>query len=487
MTDVTQRPRLCATVTANTMAELRARRDAVRGADLVELRLDTVADPDVAGALAGRRVPVILTCRTRLEGGAFAGAESERLALLAAAVGSDAEYVDLEWSTGVDDLVRARRGRGVVLSMHDFGGVPGDLADRARAMAGAGAEIVKIAVTAARLSDAVRLRDLGRDLPGGRVLIAMGEPGLVTRICAARFGNVWSYAGEGVAPGQLTVAQMAREYGFARVGADTALYGLWGRPLAHSLSPALHNAAFAALGTDAVYVPLAADSVEDLAGFARAFGLRGASVTAPFKTDVLRLAGAGEPGAPVPGAANTVRWTADGVEYRNTDVEGFLAPLAGETFGGRRVAVLGNGGSARAVAAALAPLGARVTLYGRDAARARAVASDLGVAGAGRPVPAGSWDVLVNATPVGTQPDGAVSACPEARFDGGLVFDLVYNPPQTALLRAARAAGCRTIGGLDMLIAQARLQQEFWTGILPPDAPMREAAAWKLSTWTSTL
>ncbi len=484
---MTRRPRLCVTVTAPTMAELRLRRDAVRGADLVELRLDTVADPDVAGALAGRRLPAILTCRARLEGGAFAGSESERRTLLAAAVASDAEYVDLEWRAGLEDLVRARRGRGVVLSLHDFVGMPADLAGCARAMAGSGVEIVKIAVHATRLSDCARLLELGRALPDGRVLIAMGEPGLVTRVCAARFGNAWSYAGDGVAPGQLTFDQMTREYGFPRVGAQTAIYGLWGRPLAHSLSPSLHNAAFAAQGADAVYVPLAAAGLDDLAGFARAFDLRGASVTAPFKTDVMGLAGAARGGGAQTGAANTVRWGATGVEFLNTDVEGFLAPLAGEVFAGRRVAVLGNGGSARAVAAALAPLGARVTLYGRDASRAQAVAAALGVAGAGRPVPPGAWDVLVNATPVGTQPDVTASAFPEARFDGALVYDLVYNPPDTALLRAARAAGCRTIGGLEMLIAQACLQQAFWTGTRPPEAPMREAAAWKLSTWTSTL
>jgi shikimate 5-dehydrogenase len=136
------------------------------------------------------------------------------------------------------------------------------------------------------------------------------------------------------------------------------------------------------------------------------------------------------------------------------------------------------------VACALKPLGARVTLYGRgDGARARAVAAELAVAGAARPVPAGSWDLLVNATPVGTSPDADETPYPEAHFDGRLVYDLVYNPLVTRLQRDARAAGCRAIGGLDMLVSQAQLQQEIWTGMKPSFAVLRDAAVWKLSTF----
>jgi shikimate 5-dehydrogenase len=110
----------------------------------------------------------------------------------------------------------------------------------------------------------------------------------------------------------------------------------------------------------------------------------------------------------------------------------------------------------------------------------------LGVAGARRPVPPGSWDVLVNATPVGTYPNVRDSAFPETVLDGQLVYDLVYNPPETALVRQARRAGCRAIGGLDMLVAQARLQQQRWCGRVPAVETLRAAALWKLSTFAST-
>ncbi len=139
------RSQVCVTVTAATLRELRQQRDTVQGADLVELRLDTVSDPDVAGALRDRRGPVVLTCRPLWEGGAFAGSEEERHRLLAEAVALGAEYVDVEWASGFDDVVAARDGRGIVLSSHHFDGMPSDLASRASAMRGTGAEVVKLA------------------------------------------------------------------------------------------------------------------------------------------------------------------------------------------------------------------------------------------------------------------------------------------------------------------------------------------------------
>jgi 3-dehydroquinate dehydratase / shikimate dehydrogenase len=510
------RPRLCATVTGATTADLRARRDAIRDAEMVELRIDSVVDPDVNGALEGRRLPVILTCRPTREGGGFGGSEDERRRLLRAAVESDAEYVDLEWNAGLDDLVRVRSGKGIILSTHDFDGVPADLSARAHAMARSGAEVVKIAVSASRLTDCVRLLDLSRTLQGRRaVVLGMGDAGLATRVFAARLGNPWSYAGDGVAPGQVSVARMVREFTFQRIQADTVLYGLAGRPVAHSVSPALHNAGFADLGVNAAYIPLAAFDLDDFATFAEAFDLAGASVTAPFKSAAMSLLSSCTDTARAAGAINTLVRRDGGFAGANTDEAGFLAPLAGEGFDtvvrrnegfagvsidaggvapprtgegldGVRVAVLGHGGAARAVAWALKPLGARVTLYGRgDGTRARAVAAELGVLSAARPVPPGSWDILVNATPVGTFPHADKTPYPEAQFDGRLVYDLVYNPLVTRLQRDGVTAGCRVIGGLDMLVSQAQMQQEIWLGKAPSLSVLRDAAVWKLSAFAS--
>ena len=469
---------ICATVTAGTLAGLRRERDAVTGADLVELRLDTVSDPDVDGALAGRPGPVVLTCRPVNQGGHYRGSEESRRALLMRALDAGAEFVDLEWNAGFDGVIRERGGRNVVLSMHDFEGIPADLSARVDAMLATGAEVIKVAVTARCLCDCLPLLTIGSRHAGRRiVLVAMGEAGIPTRVFAARFGSCWTYAGTGVAPGQISVERLVGEFNFRRIRADTMIYGLLGRPISHSLSPAMHNAAFEELEHNAAYVPLAATDIEDGMRFARQVGLAGASVTTPFKVGVIpHLDSSDEVGVAI-GAVNTIAWRDGGYVGTNTDASGFLMGLAAARVPDRpRVAVLGTGGAARAVATAFGGTRACVTLYSRSRARADAVATLVGAQAAARPVPPGSWDVLVNATPVGTHPDVTRSAFDEGTYDGRVVYDLVYNPIETRLLRDARAAGCQTISGLEMLIGQAQQQAEWWTGRRPSAACLRGAA-----------
>jgi 3-dehydroquinate dehydratase / shikimate dehydrogenase len=479
---LTTGPLVCATVTGRDTAELRGRRDAVRGADLVELRIDSVEAPDVAGAVDGRSLPVVVTCRRQDEGGWFRGGESDRRALLLAALDRGADYVDLEWARGFDDVVRARNGRNIVLSMHDFAGCPADLDARVDAMAALNPDVLKVAITVSRLAECGRLLSIAARHAGRRmVLIAMGQAGLVTRIVPGRFGSCWTYAGPGVAPGQIGLDELLGEFRFRRVGPRSAIFGIAGRPIAHSLSPAIHNAAYDELGIDAVYVPLAAADADDLFEGMRVLGAGGASVTAPFKTGVIGGLAALDEDARLTGAVNTLVRHAGGWRGHNTDVEGFVAGCAGIELAGRRVAVLGTGGAARAVALAARRAGAAVTCYGRDGVKAGRLAADLGVGAALRPVPPSSWDVLVNATPVGTHPAVDDSAFPESTYDGSVAYDLVYNPPRSRFLRDAAAHGCRVVGGLDMLVAQAARQIELWTGYRPDPGPMRAAAESKLS------
>ena len=474
---------MCATVTARTMADLVRVRDGVEEADLVEMRLDTVPDPDVAAALKDRRLPVVVTCRRTADGGHFNGGEQERRAWLLRALDAGAEFVDLEWQAGFDGVIQSRRGRNVVLSHHDFAGVPVDLASRVDAMLATGAEVVKVAVMASRLSDCLPLLELSRKHRGRRlVLLAMGDAGLVTRVFAARFGSCWTYAGEGVAPGQMSTAQLTGELAFRRIGPNTRMYGLFGRGISHSPSPAMHNAGFAESGVDAAYLPLTAADADDAMRFARGFDLAGASVTMPFKVDLLSRLDDVDPAARALGAVNTLTATNGRWSGTNTDGPGFLAGLGRNVPSGIRVAILGTGGAARAVASALRDAGAMVTLFGRSADAARDVASGLGVSGAARPVPPSSWDLLVNATPVGTSPDVSQTSFPEGVFDGGTVYDLIYLPERTRLLRDAEQAGCRTIGGLLMLIEQARLQQARWTGRRPGVEALRAAAVAALAS-----
>ena len=479
-------PRLCVTVTAATTAELRRRRDAVGDADLVELRLDSVADPDVAGALAGRRRPVIVTCRPSWEGGSFKGDETTRRGLLAQALELGAEYVDIEWKAGFTDLLQITSGKRIVLSSHEFSGVPRDLAERAAAMRATGVEVIKIAVAANRLSDCLPLKALAEDRrasAGTQVLIAMGEAGVATRVLAGRFGSAWSYAGALPGLGQVSPEELLATYRFREVTPATEVYGVVGSPVSHSVSPAMHNAAFRAAKRDAVYLPLAAADAEDFLGFAKEMGVAGASVTIPFKRALFERVPIASSMAQRIGALNTLRsadgrWAGD-----NTDAAGFLQPLQtrGVGLAGLRASILGAGGSARAVAVGLAGGGASVAVHARDRSRAEAVAAEVaGTAGPWPPVP-GTWDLLVNCTPIGMHPHVDGSPMPAHALVGATVYDLVYNPEETRLLKEAKKAGCRTIGGLEMLVAQAQAQFRWWTGMDPDPEVMRSAAARKLA------
>ena len=229
-------PLLCVTVAAASADDLRRQRDeAAKVANLVELRLDALGRRvDVDAALAGRRGPVLVTCRPGWEGGGFDGPEETRLQLLERAIRLGAEWVDVEMRADHTALVGLRGGRGIVLSMHDFEGVPRALNDRYRAMRATGAEVVKLAARADALADCLPLLDVGREAAnaGDRVaLVAMGAAGLPTRLLPARFGSCWSYAGDGVAPGQMAPAQMLDEYRYRDVGPATRVFGLVGRPL----------------------------------------------------------------------------------------------------------------------------------------------------------------------------------------------------------------------------------------------------------------
>jgi 3-dehydroquinate dehydratase/shikimate dehydrogenase len=475
---------LCVTVAAATTAELRQKRDAVGDADLIELRLDSVSDPNVAAALDGRHRPVVITCRPGWEGGGFKGSEEERKRILGDALALGAEYVDLEWRAQFNDLIARTGGRRIVLSAHDFHAMPIDLEARVRAMRSTGAEVVKIAAATTSLSDCIPLLELGAASGGDRGLIAigLGPYGFATRVLAARFGSRWTYAGVLSDIGQVDAHTLLNDYHFRSISGLTAVYGVAGGSVAHSVSPSMHNAALRAARVDAVYLPFPAASAEDFHRFASAIGISGASVTIPLKVALLKYVDEVYSVARRIGAINTIRvekgrWLGD-----NTDAAGFLEPLMERVSPrGLRVSVLGAGGAARAVTVALASTGCTVRLHARNRAQAEEVATLAPLALGPWPPEPGSWDLLVNCTPIGLYPRVDDTPVPKEQLTGRYVYDLIYNPQATRLLRDAASLGCQTIGGLDMLVAQAREQFQWWTGWKPPAGVMKEAALKRLA------
>jgi 3-dehydroquinate dehydratase/shikimate dehydrogenase len=443
------------------MAELVAARDAVAGADMVELRLDGVAGADATHALFGRKLPAIVTCRAAWEGGRFDGSEEDRLRLLRDALRAGAEYVDVEWRAdrrGFDLSAQSR----LVLSHHDFSGTPGDLTDRVRAMRAEAAGTLKVAVTAGSARDCLLLREaVGK--AGAHVAIAMGPAGRFTRAFPAWTRSQWTYTGT-AAPGQFSTSDLVETFRVRETSASTRVFGIVGRPLGHSASPAMHNAAFRALGLDAVYLPIETADAEEFFEVADALQLEGASVTAPAKIGIAARCTEVDAIGRAVGAINTVKRDRTGWLGRNFDVPGFLAPLdrAGVAPAGSTALILGAGGAARGAAWALTARGVRVAIAARQRAAAEAVARTVGAEVVAWPGSGAAPDLLVNSTPVGAWPATGVSPVDSPR--AAVAYDLVYNPIDTEFLTRARQAGARTIGGLDMLVEQAARQFEWWMG-----------------------
>jgi len=334
--------------------------------------------------------------------------------------------------------------------------------------------------------------DVLRDAPVPAIALCLGETGLPSRVLARKFGAFASYCaparGAETAPGQLTLAEMLDLYRWRRIDADTRVYGVIGDPVAHSMSPRLFNACFERYGINAVYLPLRVDAHGDvlarfLDGCLRRpwLDVGGFSVTLPHKQTAAALVKDRlDPPAGRIGAVNTLIAGPGGFSGRNTDCDAALDAITEtmnctrDDLAGLRADVLGAGGIARAVVAGLRQHGCEVTVCNRDATRGQALADEFGGCVQSwdrRAEPTGA-DLLINCTRLGMWPDGEQSPMPPERFAGEaarpVVFDTVYNPVRTRLLREAAAAGCRTIDGLTLFLNQAAAQWTCWTG-RPPD------------------
>jgi 3-dehydroquinate dehydratase/shikimate dehydrogenase len=498
--------RVCAVITEETVEAARAAIEkAARLADLIELRLDYLRDFDftrpgrLAALLDPKPLPAIITCRALDEGGKQHVDEEIRLRLLVEGARGAADYCDVEASRYEraarlsPDLSR------LLVSYHNFEETPADLRHVYDRVCALPAAVHKIVTKAASISDALaifRLLDRARGEGRNLIALAMGEPGLITRVLGPAAGCFLTYAalegGRESAPAQPDCREMTAQYRVHQISPGTTVMGIVGSPIAHTASPAIHNAALGALGLDAVYLPI---KVENLAEFFTRFvrpatremtwGLRGLSVTIPHKSAVIPLLDEIDPRAAKVGAVNTLVIDGETVKGYNTDVGGAVAPLESAcVLEGARCAVVGAGGAARAVVYGLAERGADIEVFARDTEKARGLADQFGV----RLLPldalaASRAEVIINTTPVGMRGHSEGSSpVPRAAFRNcRIAYDLVYNPMETQFLIDARSEGCRTIGGLEMLIAQAALQFELWTGRPAPLDVMSRAALERLS------
>lgn len=460
-----------------------------QGAKLVELRLDYIAgDVNLKRLLENRPGPVIISCRRQADGGKWARTEAERQVLLRTAIATGVEYVDLE--EDVADLIPRYGNTKRIVSLHDFQKTPDDLPAIHARLAAKAADIVKIATMANNPNDNVRMLDLIATSTVPTVGMCMGDMGMPTRILAGCFGAPFTYATfhheRALAPGQLSYKQMTEIYRYDMINRDTLVFGVIADPIGHSLSPVIHNAAFEHCQVNCVYVPFRVPR-EHLHQFIEdcpRLRIRGLSVTIPHKEAVLKQCSKIDRAVAGIGAANTLLFEDGQIVCHNTDHAAAMESLAkamnlpqtGPVFSGRTALILGAGGAARAMAFGLTTRGASVVVAARTTDRAKFLADHFQC----RVV---EWesrhsvnaDILVNCTPVGMHPN--VDESPYDRHHlrpSMVVFDTVYNPEQTLLLKLAREKHCLTVTGVEMFVRQAALQFQYFTGQPAPADLMRE-------------
>jgi 3-dehydroquinate dehydratase/shikimate dehydrogenase len=445
-------------------------------ADAVELRLDLIRSPELPVLLLATSKPVIATCRPVWEGGGFAGPERDRLQMLRTASLLGAEYIDLEFRTDrrlLQPFFGRTRDARVLLSLHLPPGKRPVAGDAYKAMRRLNADVFKLAFHA---SDAwenkIAFDFLDRARKDGRkaIAIAMGEAGEPSRVLYRVFGGFATYAGteDGAlaAPGQLPASVMKEMYHADRLNRSTRIFGVVGNPVRQSKGVIVHNRLFGLAGKNAVYCRFL---VKNLSRFMKELApcAHGFSVTIPHKQAMMRQIHSVDPGARAIGAVNTILRRQNGWWGTNTDAPAALDAIERlAQVQESTILLLGAGGAARAIAYEARKRGAKVLITNHRPGRARALAREFGlefVAWEKRGTT--ECDIIVNATPVGMAPATGSSPVPPKLLRGKIVFDAVYTPPVTRLLRDALRAGARVIPGTDMYVNQAARQFRLYAGV----------------------
>ncbi|MBM4073310.1 MAG: shikimate dehydrogenase [Planctomycetes bacterium] len=457
---------------------------AKRGARLMELRLDFLAKPpDFKRLLAKKPCPLIATVRRPSDGGRYKGSEDDRLTLLRQAIVGGFDWVDIE----TDVIKQIPRYRDVkrIVSYHNLREVPDDLEKIHAAMCNQDADLVKLAMAAQQPEDNLRVLELVRKSHKPTVAFCMGDMGFPSRILSVQLGAPYTYAAfnkeRGIAPGLPSHDELSKVYNVDHLDRDTKVYGVIGDPVSHSLSPLIHNRCFKELGINAIYLPFRVPR-GDLPGFMKAFDavpVHGYSVTIPHKEGAAELPGQKDQLVTLIHAANTLVRGSHGWRSFNTDaaaaVESLKAHLPrtdGQVtmLSSRSILILGAGGVARAVAHALHREGANLILANRTHDRAQKLAEELNCR-------AVDWnarhnvlsDTVINCTSVGMFPNMDESPLHGSYLKPGLlVFDTIYTPENTLLIKEARDRGCHVLTGVDMFVRQAAMQFKLFTGVEPP-------------------
>jgi 3-dehydroquinate dehydratase/shikimate dehydrogenase len=502
--------KICVSICPETACEIseNARLALLSAIDLVEIRFDCLDDNQLMMVLPetkqlrryyGKRL--LITFRPKEQGGAREIKLSQRRWFWRAVLTGQLECLcDIE--PDLQKKFPIFRFNPRIASYHNFLTIDENLENIYQTLIETNSEIIKIAVHTNDATDGLavmKLLERAKSENKELIPIAMGEHGIWTRILGLSRGAFMTFASldeESVtAPGQLTAQEMIDIYRVKELDENTEIYGLVGGSVAHSVSPEMHNAAFKFNKLNAVYIPFAVKNLEEFMHRMVnpktreiEWKLRGFAVTIPHKIEMMRYLDFIDETAQKIGAVNTVKIEGDKLYGFNTDAQGFIDPLK-NSYGNLRdakVAVFGAGGAARAVVYALKNEGASVTVFARNLEKAKSLADDFEIEI--KPItnyqlPITNYDIVVNTTPLGMRKSGLENETPltAKQLEGvGLVYDLVYNPFETRLIKEAQSVFVPTLGGLAMLVAQAIEQQKIWTGLDAPTKEMSAAALRKL-------
>jgi 3-dehydroquinate dehydratase / shikimate dehydrogenase len=452
-------------------------------ADIVELRIDYI--PDLQNALTciekslkNKTKPVIITNRPEREGGNFKGNEQDRLGLLQKAIELGADYVDVEYDS-IKQITR-RDSSKIIISHHNFKETPHNLNKIYNDICQHNPDIVKIVTYANDITDNIRIFELLKSAKVPTISFCMGELGYISRILTSKFGGFLTFAslekGKESAPGQLTVNELSKIYHYKEINKETKLYGIIGNPVSHSMSPAIHNASFIEKELNNVYVPLKIANIGNFMKECRRINFQGFSVTIPHKESVLPFLDDIDHTAKKIGAINTIVNQNGILTGYNTDcmaaVMGLECSLkeTNDTLSNKKISIIGAGGAARAIAFGLNEKGCDITIFNRTIERAEKLSHDVKCRFESyEEIHKLDSDILINTTSIGMLPDIDQTPVPKSILkEGMIVFDAIYNPIETRLLRDAKEKGCHTVNGLSMFINQAAEQFRLWTNIDPP-------------------
>ena len=473
--------KICLVLTADGVDENIALVEGYRDSiDMVELRVDLLDPLERAGAMdfPGRvRLPSICTIRRRSDGGKYEESEDERIALFESFSSAGFTYVDFELDFSAPGIVDrfVSRGARVIRSLHDFAGVPQDLGGVVESLSAAPGDIPKLAVNPKSFAEAARFYSEIRKCKVDEIIaIAMGSFGFFTRVFAEKLGSILTFAspaGESAAPGHVDPETLESVYRFRSISNSTRSLAVIGDPAMHSKSPHIHNPALSVRSIDSVYVPLHVDDPSSLFEYWDLLDLDGASVTVPHKERIIACLDSVDGAVSEIGSCNTVVKREGRFEGTNTDAPGLVAAIRSLAPNLPNAAVIvGAGGTARAAVYALQSIGAKVVIVNRTPGRARELAERYRCLWAPMDESSTSLihdhsELIVQTTSAGMHPNEEIDPLEFYDFDGSeTVLDVIYAPPVTRFLNRAIGAGCRTTNGWQMLLEQAYLQFELFTG-----------------------